>query len=271
MISLLILSIISLFLGPVLLQVAGHRKGAIRFLDSFVLFSVFGLVAFHILPESIADAGMWAGLAAAVGLFGPILAGPYLKTGECNLNSSLVSAASLGLIAHAILDGAAISMASYEAGTGEFLLAVAILLHRLPEGVGVWRVASTYYSSKVGIAALAVLTVAVSLGFFFGGQILNATSEQALMIFQSLMAGMLLHVIFHRHHLEPSEEAHHPEDCKHHHHPKKRWHKSSGLGALAGIGLVVVLLFIHPSEHDHHHAISGHEHIHGEDCQGEHT
>ncbi len=266
MVILLILSILTLLLGPLLLHFAGHHKNAIRFLDSFVLCSVFGLVAFHILPESISEAGFWAAIAAAVGLFGPMLLGSYLKTGECHIHGSIISLASIGLIAHAILDGAAISTASFDIDSSGFLLGIAVILHRLPEGVGIWRVTRSQFGVGIGALALFVLIIAVTAGFFFGTQLLDNSSETALVIFQSIMAGTLLHVIFHRHHIEEPEHkhehAHEHAHCQHPPKPRKRWHKSSGFGALAGIGLVVVLLFIHP-EHDHGHGHShNHEHEH---------
>lgn len=275
---LLLLSILTLLTGPLLLHFAEHHVSMIRFLDSFVVFSVFGLVAFHIMPESIHEAGIWAIIAAAVGLFAPILIGPYLRTGECRIPTSIISLASIGLIAHAILDGAAISTASLNVEQSGFLLGIAVVLHRLPEGVGIWRVTRSQYSAMIGVLVLGALIVAVIVGYFFGGQLLNRSSETALTIFQSLMAGTLLHVIFHRHHLQqlttPLIHGHADAHPAHAHggqvHRKsKGWRASTILGAVTGILLVAILLSIsHPDSDDSGEPTNGHT-AQGHKNQGE--
>jgi hypothetical protein len=234
--SLLILSFVTLLLGPIVLQVAARSKSTIRFIDAFVLCSVFGIVIFHILPESLHHAGVYAALTAAFGFFAPVIAGRFLKNGNCHLHHSLLSLASVGLLAHALLDGMALSGSS-------FVLGFAVVLHRLPEGMGIWRLMRGSSCKIWPSIALALVAITTTVGFFFGESIIVHANEQTLALFEGLMAGVLLHVIFHRHHLDELDVTKA--------YRRKIDRISSSLGALCGLALVIGLFVTQPNEHSH--------------------
>ncbi len=244
MYSLLLLSFCSLLIGPALFGFATRYHTLLRFLDAFVLCSIFSLVVFHILPESVVHGGMMAVSAAALGFIAPIFIGRFIDKGRCNLHHSLISIASIGLIAHAILDGVALASTHSISSHQATFLGLAVVLHRLPEGVGIWRIAQSNLGQKAGILTLAIVMLATSIGFFFGESWLTHSSEQALMTFEALMAGVLLHVVFHRHHLTQLGPHTHTEK-----EAKSPW--STGAGAFCGFFLVICLSTVPAIGHDH--------------------
>jgi zinc transporter ZupT len=238
---LLVFSLASLFGGPLLLDLLASRKHAYRVVDTFILVAVFGLILLHVLPESYELLGWPAILAALVGFVAPLAFGSFLNTG-CHMHRSLISIASLGLIAHSLLDGMAIAGAHAHAqGT---MLALAVVLHRLPEGAGVFRLARYSFGKNVALLALVALGFFTVAGFYFGTQILVLVPEPSLVLFQSLMAGILLHVIFHRRHLP---HTHHEIEVR----PNRRGEIfSSVVGAACGALLISLLALLHgPDAH----------------------
>ncbi len=251
---LLILSFCSLFAGPILLQLATKKNFSLKFLDAFVLFSVVGLISFHVLPESYEEVGLLALLFALVGFLGPILYEKAQKEKDCRVHKSLVSVAFLGLIAHSALDGFALfNSGSLKHATGKIMLGLAVVLHRIPEGVAIWRFTMKQGNKNFAIATVLTVTGATLAGFFFGSQFISHASEDVLMLFQALMAGALLHIIFHH----EGHEAHKHKSCFLH--PQK----SSVFGAILGILVVAGITLLEPvfHEHEHEHA---HNHSHSE-------
>lgn len=236
MYSLLLLSFAALFLGPLVLHLAVRSKHTVFFVDAFVLCSVIGIVLFHVLPESIAHGGVLAVLAALTGLFAPTVFGKLFKNGNCHIHHTLLSLASVGLLSHAILDGMALSGSN-------FFLAFAVVLHRIPEGMGIWRLMGSRAGKRWALVALLVVAGATSAGFFFGESIVVYLDEHALSLFEGLMAGVLLHIIFHRHHLDEFERSQLVG-------PRTK-RVSTSLGAICGIALVVGLIVTTPFEHSH--------------------
>lgn len=241
---LLFLSFATLLLGPVLFHTAQKNTYATRFLDAFVLCSVFGLVLFHVLPESFSTAGLWAVVATLLGLFAPLFFGRFIKTGGCHLHASLLSLASLGLLSHALLDGMALARAAFSPES--ITLAIAVVLHRLPEGAGIWRVMNPRLGKQMALVVLLVVMGTTALGYYFGETLNLHASSQTLALFEGLMAGVLLHVIFHREHLDPvaSQSA-----------PLNRQQLSISFGALCGVMLVLGLFAVEPEEDHQNNAV----------------
>lgn len=249
MLELLLLSFATILAGPLFYLLIDKRGFAHHFLDTFIIFSVFGLALFHVIPESVEIAGTWAVAAACIGFLGPIVFSSLFSDGECHMHKSLISMATLGLFAHSILDGLTLVSATKSQG---MVLALAVVLHRLPEGVGIWRFVTPRLGAYFSLALIGVDLLGTTLGFFFGNQIIAQTSETALISFQALMAGTLLHVMFHRHHIEANGEH------VHSHSPRALSNRlGKGFGALAGALLVVSLWAIHPP-HNHEHSTQHH-------------
>ena len=137
------------------------------------------------------------------------------------------------------------------------LLALAVILHRLPMGIAVWWLVVPILGRRVAIALLCTLAAATVIGFGIASQVLVSLSIPGIAIFEATIAGMLLHVVMgHEHsHGAHSDQGHqhsHGHGSHHHHHHSHPPHEDtpwiSALGALAGAGLVVVLCQVHPME-----------------------
>lgn len=245
----LVLSIAALALGPLIY--ARTRSGrAAAAVDAFAIVGVGGLVIFHILPQSFEIAG-WAVIPLAlVGLFGPgFLCGSRFLHGE-SAGKITMPLAVAGIAVHAVLDGVALwsgDTANGEADASGRFLAVAVVLHRLPVGLGIWWLARPTYGARVSLGLLAAIGLFSVVGFAFGDTIVAAASVEWVALLQAVVAGSLLHVILK-----------HPPTIGAAARPVRFARLASGLGGLAGLGLVLGLEAFH-LEADQGHAAGARE------------
>ncbi len=123
----------------------------------------------------------------------------------------------------------------HEHGSG-WLLALAVILHRLPMGLAVWWFAVPILGRRFAIALLAAIAAATVVGFSVAGRVLVDFSMPGIAIFEATIAGMLLHVVM-------GHDHGHAERPNHHVVP---W--ASALGTLGGVALVGALFQVHPME-----------------------
>ncbi|MCZ6597386.1 MAG: permease [Planctomycetota bacterium] len=218
----LIASILALLIGPVLYRPA-REHGAAAAVDAVALIGVGGLVLVHVLPQSFALVG-WSVIPIALfGLFGPgLLCGSRFFSGR----DSRVVAMPLALFAialHALLDGLALDAAAQ----GSRELALAVVLHRLPVGLGIWWLVRPLYGLRAAIVLIAVIAVFSVVGLLFAEALVAHTPQGAIAVVQAFLAGSLMHVIL-RHPPRSAAEA-----------PAPRWRVPSAIGALAAGALVL--------------------------------
>ena len=236
---LLVASILPLLIGPLLVRLLKPAPWAHAALDAFVLVSIGGLALLDILPECF-EVGGWLAVAGAFfGLTAPTWAERTVQSAHGSLwLRPILAVALLALLAHATIDGVALTGAKVQEAHAQ-ALAVAVIVHRVPVGLSLWW----FVRSKLGLRA-AVLTLGVELcgtliGFFFGDFATRGSSSQALAIFQALVAGSLLHVIVgHSHEPEPSA---HPRVGR----------IASAVGGLIAVGFLVAIHHLHPAAHEH--------------------
>jgi len=191
---LLLLSFVALWSGPGLLMWLEVSRKTLRWIDIVVIASILLLIVSHVIPESIEHAGPWAVSAILLGALWPVFYQYASRSDNCQLQRSLLSLASVGVLTHTLLDGVAIADSAY--------LGWAVILHRLPEGLGIWRVATSAFNRNWGFAALGIMMLSTSIGFFFGARWLAFAPELWIGLFEGLMAGVLLHVVFHKSHVQ---------------------------------------------------------------------
>ena len=195
---LFVISLLPLLAGPLLVRGLQGSPWAARALDAFILVTVSGLIFLHVLPHGIHEGGAWAAVAAVVGLFLPLLAERVQhRTRSMTLSPALVMA--LGLLTiHGILDGVALAAPHRHADHGE-ILALAVVLHRLPAALAIWWVARPRLGLQGAIAVVLVLIVGTTLGYGAGRagfeEFFHGSSWHIL---QALLAGSLIHVIVHQ-------------------------------------------------------------------------
>lgn len=209
---LLFFSFVALALGPLLVWIARSHAWSTVSIDSFCLVTVSGFALLHLLPESAATAGWIVLPLALVGFLLPTLAERTLHHGHAGVRGTVLTLAFLGIAAHATLDGlllAGDSLVLDHPGhqhTQE-LTAWAIILHRIPEGVGIWWIVPRTLGVLPAALVSVVSVLATTFGFCLGGEALTDTSQRGLALLQSLLVGSLLHVVLHAHVPAPREQG----------------------------------------------------------------
>lgn len=246
---LLVISLLALVVGPLLFRLADRAHWALLALDGFIMAAVAGLVLVHIVPESVSLAGPWALAVAVAGFLGPGLLEHHLHRAARTTHVATLVLACVGLLVHEFFDGVALGVpASGHAHQDEgSLLALAVVLHRLPVAVTVWWLLRSSIGAKLAAVTLAGLGIATIAGYAFAGAVAPLMEDAWVGLLQSLVGGSLLHVVIHR---PPSLPA--PPSTG-------RGHVYAGLGALLGVLVVGGLS-------DNH---LPHQHAHGEMSFGE--
>ena len=239
----LLLSLLALLVGPAIYRGARARS-AVAAVDAFALVGVAGLVFVHVLPQSFGLAGWPVVPVALVGAFGPgLLCGTRLFSGRESRRVALPLAL-LAIAVHALLDGVAMSSGDGH-GHGSDELALAVVLHRIPVGLGIWWLVRPLYGLRTAALLLGGIAVFSVAGFAFGEAILETAPQAAIALIQALLAGSLLHVILRHPPTATGEE------------PARRWHLASALGGLAALALIVGQgnLHLHAGEGGHVHGV----------------
>ena len=237
--SLLIVSLFALAVGPLLYRAADSMRQALLALDGFVMIAVSGLVVVHIVPHAIAVAGPIAMIVALVGFLGPGIIESKLHRAASRAHTATLVLACVGLVVHAFLDGVALGSPvgdhGHEPGSSESasVLAIAVALHRLPVAVTIWWLLRPSAGVVAAASTLAALFVATICGYAFSGVVEAALDSGWVSLFQALVAGSLIHVVVHRPHPVSPPSS------------KEGGRIYAGLGAVVGLLLVAVLADTH--------------------------
>lgn len=230
------LGFLALCAGPLMVYLLRASAWSTVALDSFCLITISGFALLHLLPESAEQAGWLVLPLALLGFVLPSIAERTLHHGDAGVRKTVLLLAVFGIAAHAILDGLFLEAGGRaheghaHAGTHE-LTAWAVILHRIPEGLGIWWIVPRTLGTRAAVWITAASVAATLFGYSLGGQVLTEDSQNALALLQSLLVGSLLHVVLHAHIPAPREQG--------------RMRVASVVGAALG---VVVLWFV---IHDH--------------------
>jgi uncharacterized protein len=239
--TLLILSVLALYGGLLLMPLLRRSLRWIALLDGLIIVTVGGLVMIHLIPHSVQLGGVWALVAAGLGVVLPGILERGFARGDKRAGPWIAVLALTGLAVHALLDGAALAAPDAHAlveghsdhsdEAAHSLLALGVLLHRLPVGLllGLQVLPQLGWARTIGVATMmAAGTVA---GFAVGLDSLASLPLEGVGIFQGLVGGMLLHIIFQ--HAEPGMLS-------------QRSERIGALGGLGGVGVLVWLAYDHP-------------------------
>ena len=231
---LLALSIAVLAAGPLLITFVQRFSPVLLALDGFVLVAVGGLVLADVIPHALAHGGGVAVPIVLLGLLGPAFLEKGLHRAAHHVHTAALLLGLTGLMLHAGIDGVALSGAQGPDISEN--LAIAVLLHRLPEGLTIWWLLRPVYGARVALGTLALVAGATAAGMTLAGHDGIAASGTLLALIEALVGGSLLHVVIHR----PHPMVHQPR-------PGRR-HIASGLGALVG-ALLLWAIFSHGEGH----------------------
>lgn len=230
----LVVSLLLLFLGPLLLWMASRQRALLAWLDGFVLFAVGGLVCLDIVPHAAEQAGWWVFPLALAGLFIPTLFERLRKYARRAHAAALVLGM-VGIVIHALVDGIALS--DSEAGSS---LILAVVLHRLPVGVAAWWLIRPAYGRGAAWAVLGAIAATTVVGFVAGESWRTQAESEGIGLFTALVAGSLLHVLLHVH--GPVRDLY-----------NRRGKIAGAFGALFGAGVVALSIgHVHAGPHEGH-------------------
>ncbi|HIA03656.1 MAG TPA: hypothetical protein EYN06_00980 [Myxococcales bacterium] len=219
--TMLLLSLLLVALAPLINRIGGSASGFMSAMDGFVFVAIGGLVLGHVLPESMESAGWGALVVALLGMLGPMFVENRLHKAAKQVHTLTLILALIGVAAHAMADGVVL------ADTSDSGLSLAVVLHRLPEGLMVWWLLRPSYGVLVGWVALFAIAAATITGYLGASTLAAQVDPSWLGYLQALVAGSLLHVMVHRWH-PVSDDA-------------NQWKLAAGLGALTGMALLLLL------------------------------
>lgn len=231
-------SIFGFLLGPVFHSYLVNRRNWNSWMDGFTLASVGGIVLVHLLPEAIQKSGATALVLILIGIFIPRLLERFFFR-HTKLNSNLILV--MGLFLHTLLESAALGNIKSSENSN---LGLAILLHRFPVGLLIFSYFKSIHNSKTAYGIVALIIFSSVLGFFSGANLDSLVTEEFSIYLDVFVSATLLHVALDNHSITGDSHKHvHGENCDHHHHNVVK-HSTffSALGAIVGLGMVVVFI-----------------------------
>ncbi|WP_298775923.1 metal transporter [uncultured Shewanella sp.] len=232
-------SCIALLLGPVFYRFFTTGTGLQKGLDGFIFVSLGGLVLIHILPELLEHGGLLSILFLFIGMWGPSASERlFHKYSDVTHNIALFLGVT-GLLLHTITDGGAIILAQQEGNSS--LLALGVILHRLPIGLAIWWLLKPQVGIRWAFAVIAVMMLLTGVGYFAGEQLLTHLSLDNTVYLQAFVTGSILHVVIHQPHGHSSPDH------------LGQYEYQAGIGSLLGIGLLFGLMLMGTDGHEHNH------------------
>jgi zinc transporter ZupT len=192
----LILSIVAVFLGPLLFSLTERVRGFGNGLRWLTISAIVLIVAVIVLPECWHEAGYWAAGSLLLGIAFPLATERVLHAAPRSLALVLPV---VPLIVHAMLDGVALQAGMHHteahAHAGHGIIA-ALVLHRLPEGVAIYCLARAH-GKRAAVLALVLDAVSTAAGFFLVELPPRASDPRLFALLEAFVGGILLHVLLH--------------------------------------------------------------------------
>lgn len=194
----LLLSLITLFAGPLMFQWLKRSRGIARTLDGIIVVVLIALVAVLLLPEIVESLGPLALVLVLGGFLLPGLLEGLVRRAAETLHLFTLYLALAGLLVHAALDGAGLASADLQAGAG---FAAAIVLHRFGMGLMLWLIVQPVLGARRGWALLIGMAAATVLGYEFSERLVPLAGEDLVTGFQALIIGTIVHGLVFRGHV----------------------------------------------------------------------
>lgn len=202
----LLLSLITLFAGPLLFQWVASAHPLARTLDRIIVVVLVLLVALLLIPDIIEPLGWWALAALVLGYLLPSLLEKVIRRAAETLHLLSLYVALLGLLLHAVLDGAGLAESELRASGS---LAAAIILHRFGMGLTLWLIMQPVFGNRVAWATLFAMAAATILGFEFSERLLPYADDTLIAAVQGVIVGTIIHSLVHREHVRAGHHHDH--------------------------------------------------------------
>ena len=234
----LIASFVALLAGPLCYRYLATSDGLQKGLDGFIFVSLGGLVLIHILPELIEHGGWLSLLFIVIGIWGPSASEKLFHRYSDITHKVTLYLGVFGLLLHTLTDGGALVLASRPENS--HLLALGIILHRLPVGIAIWWLLKPQVGTRIAASVIAIMMLMTATGYAMGQHWLSSLSLDNTVYLQAFVTGSILHVVLHQPHVE------HEKDVQ----GKFEYH--AGIGSIVGIAFLIILLSMDKgSAHQH--------------------
>jgi hypothetical protein len=189
----LFFSCISLAIGVLVVALGRGRAIVLRAVEGFVVGIVPTLIAVHVAATMLHELGVGFFFALAFG-YGMLWAIESIFERQDLRARVVVSVLAL----HSLLDGSSLAIAEhFPSARASLMLVVAIVLHRLPEGMVVASMVIPRYGVRAAAAGASLLGMTMILGAWGGRALLRYTDARALSVVVVVGMGALLRAIFH--------------------------------------------------------------------------
>jgi len=202
---LLLLSLVTLFLGPALYLSIARGGRLARLIDRVVVVALIALVIVLLLAEMVEPLGPLALLVVAAGYLLPGALERLVRKAAQKLHIASLSLALAGLLLHALMDGAGLASSELQATS---ILAAAIIMHRFGVGLMLWLMVQPAFGGRAAWGMLVAMAVATVAGFEFSERLLPLAGAQVIRWLQALIIGTIIHSLIHRGHIQ--HNAPHP-------------------------------------------------------------
>ncbi|WP_437732219.1 permease [Sorangium sp. So ce1335] len=200
------LSLAGLAAGPLLVALGQRRALPMSALDGLTLGLVPALVLSRHLPHVVEEIGAQALLWAALG-YAALSLTEHRRRGAGGALGREVAFSAIAV--HGLLDGAGLALAAAAAdgGADVALFAVAVLVHRLPEGLSLAARFLPAWGWRQLAARLGLLGLLTLLGALLGQRLLEGLPHGSLEVFIAFGLGVLLRIVVHTHEPAPRGRA----------------------------------------------------------------
>ncbi|MGK3985411.1 permease [Sorangium sp. So ce136] len=200
------LSIAGLAAGPLLVALGRRRALPTSALDGLTLGLVPALVLSRHLPHAVEEIGAQAVLWAALG-YGALWLTEHRRRGAGEVLGREIAFSALAV--HGLLDGAGLALAAAAAAADRradgAIFAVAVLAHRVPEGLSLAARFLPAWGWRQLAARLGLLALLTLLGALLGQRFMEGLPHESLEVFIAFGLGVLLRLVIHTH--EPSPRS----------------------------------------------------------------
>ena len=191
----LLLSLITLFAGPLLFQWLSRSGRVARTLDHIIVVTLIVLVAVLLVPDIIEPLGWAAPGLLLLGYLLPSLLEHLIRRAAETLHLLSLGVALVGLL----LDGAGLAGSSLRAEPG---LAAAIILHRFGVGLMLWLIVHPVFGGRAAWLTLFAMAAATIAGFEFSEWLLPLADDAFISAVQGVIVGTIIHGLVHRGHVD---------------------------------------------------------------------
>lgn len=202
----LLLSLITTFAGPALFLWLSRGGKLAKTLDQLIVVVLIVLVVVLLVPETVEALGWFSVLLVLAGYLLPGILESLIRRAAETLHLASLGFALLGLILHALMDGAGLASGDFGGGDG---LGLAIILHRFGVGLMLWLIVQPAFGARIAWLTLIGMAAATVLGFEFSERLLPLAGEEAVVILQAVIIGTIIHSLVHRGHAGKHTHAAH--------------------------------------------------------------